>query len=277
MNNQPVYNRPSIESEDIAKHILNMLQTFENTNRIKAILEELIQPPAKIFVDTAIQNLNEINAIKDHKITDVGLKLSKLPLEPKLGICLLVAQHYGVLNEVLTIACMLEVSMNIEDFLIMIKKDVGGKIKSFKPAIWDKIKNKQSQHISLLNLYNQFNDYTPEQNNKAGINVQKMITVKNQYKILKQRIDEVLPFKPVVQLGGSPNNTNILKCLCYGFRKQVVDFNDNMISYLGQNIKIYDVELKGTGKMIFSELVIMNNKNYNFNIISVVNDMCKGL
>ena len=74
-------------------------------------LEEfpLLDPPRPEAIREGIRTLQELRAIdQKHELTDVGWRLGRMPIDPRVGRILLAADEHGVLAEVLPIAAALE-------------------------------------------------------------------------------------------------------------------------------------------------------------------------
>ena len=68
-----------------------------------------VDPPQMTAVRAGLQLLDEIGAIRGGKLTQIGSKLARLPIDPRLGRMLLEAQRNGVISEVLVIVAALSV------------------------------------------------------------------------------------------------------------------------------------------------------------------------
>jgi ATP-dependent helicase HrpA len=69
-----------------------------------------LDPPPKRAVDEGRRVLEELGAVDDDgELTDLGKKLARLPLDPRLGRMLLAGEEHGALAEVLVIAAALGV------------------------------------------------------------------------------------------------------------------------------------------------------------------------
>jgi len=100
------YTTPEIQRTNLASVIL----------RTKALkLGEIekfpfLDPPKPAAISDGYKTLFEIGAIDDRRnLTSIGWKLSKLPVDPRIGRMILAAQENGVLPEMLIIASVLEI------------------------------------------------------------------------------------------------------------------------------------------------------------------------
>jgi ATP-dependent helicase HrpA len=100
------YTTPEIQRTNLASVILQTkalklgeIETFP-----------FLDPPKNAAVSDGYKTLFEIGAIDDHRnLTSVGWKLSKLPVDPRIGRMILAAAENGVLAEMLIIASVLEI------------------------------------------------------------------------------------------------------------------------------------------------------------------------
>ena len=100
------YTTPEIQRTNLASVILK-------TKALK--LGEIesfpfMDPPKPAAISDGYKTLFEIGAIDDRRnLTNIGWKLSKLPVDPRIGRMILAARENGVLPEMLIIASVLEI------------------------------------------------------------------------------------------------------------------------------------------------------------------------
>ncbi|MCL2006131.1 MAG: ATP-dependent RNA helicase HrpA [Planctomycetaceae bacterium] len=100
------YTTPEIQRTNLASVILQTkalklgeIETFP-----------FIDPPRSAAISDGYKTLFEIGAIDEHRtLTSIGWKLSKLPVDPRIGRMILAAQENGVLPEMLIVASVLEI------------------------------------------------------------------------------------------------------------------------------------------------------------------------
>ena len=97
---------PEIQRTNLAAVILQM-----KTLRLGELDDfPLIDPPKPDAVRDGYRTLFELGAIDDRQeLTEIGRRLSRLPVDPRIGRMILAAQEEGCLREVLIIASALEV------------------------------------------------------------------------------------------------------------------------------------------------------------------------
>lgn len=105
-NLRPRFNDPEILRTSLAGTILRMAAL-----RLGEVEDfPFIEPPTSRMVADGYGLLQELGAVDDNRqLTQVGVELAKLPVDPKVGRMLLAAQRENCLNEVLIIAAALSV------------------------------------------------------------------------------------------------------------------------------------------------------------------------
>ena len=105
-NHRERYTTPEIQRTNLASVIL----------RTKALkLGEIesfpfLDPPKAAAISDGYKTLFEIGAIDDRRnLTPIGWKLSKLPVDPRIGRMILAAHENGVLPEMLIVASVMEI------------------------------------------------------------------------------------------------------------------------------------------------------------------------
>jgi ATP-dependent helicase HrpA len=100
------YTTPEIQRTNLASVILQTMSLrLGNIEKFP-----FLDPPRISAITDGYKTLFEIGAIDDKKnLTPIGWKLSKLPVDPRIGRMILAAEENGVLNEMLIIASVLEI------------------------------------------------------------------------------------------------------------------------------------------------------------------------
>lgn len=104
--NREAFTTPEIRRTNLASVILQTL-----TLRLGSIDQfPLIDPPRPDAVRQGYRTLRELGAVDDHdQLTDIGRRLGRMPVDPRVGRMILAADEFGVLPEVLVIAAAIEV------------------------------------------------------------------------------------------------------------------------------------------------------------------------
>lgn len=97
---------PEIQRTNLASVILQMrLLGFGEIEDFP-----FLDPPDRRLIRDGYRVLEEIGAVtRDRHVTQIGKRLARLPVDPRIGRMLLEAAHHGCLREVLVIAAMLSV------------------------------------------------------------------------------------------------------------------------------------------------------------------------
>lgn len=105
-NGRSEFTDPEILRSSLASVILRMAAL-----RLGDVTEfPFIEAPSSRLVTDGYLLLQELGAVNEQRqITDVGLQLAKLPLDPRVGRMILAAKHEGCLKEILIIASVLSI------------------------------------------------------------------------------------------------------------------------------------------------------------------------
>ena len=105
-NNRPEFTEPEILRSSLASVILRM-----GALHLGDVTEfPFIEAPSSRLIADGYMLLQELGAVDaNRKITELGLQLAKLPLDPKVGRMLLAAKHESCLQEILIIASALSI------------------------------------------------------------------------------------------------------------------------------------------------------------------------
>jgi len=103
---RPAYTEPEILRTNLASVILQMAAL-----RLGEVAEfPFLDPPDRRQIADGIRLLDELGALDDrHRLTPVGRKLARLPVDPRLGRMVLEADRNGCLREVTVIAAALSI------------------------------------------------------------------------------------------------------------------------------------------------------------------------
>src|SRR5688572_218856 len=101
---RPLFTDPEILRTNLASVILQMTSL-----RLGEIARfPFVEPPDKRTITDGVQLLEELGAIRgEGRLTKVGQRLARLPIDPRLGRMILEAERLGVLRDVLVIAAVL--------------------------------------------------------------------------------------------------------------------------------------------------------------------------
>ncbi|MEK9825353.1 MAG: ATP-dependent RNA helicase HrpA, partial [Methylotenera sp.] len=105
-NGRPEFTDPEILRSSLAAVILRMAAL-----RLGDVAEfPFIEAPSSRLIADGYQQLQELGAVDSKRqITDIGLQLAKLPLDPRVGRMILAAKRENCLKEILIIASVLSI------------------------------------------------------------------------------------------------------------------------------------------------------------------------
>src|SRR5579859_2558672 len=102
---RPEFTDPEIQRTNLASVILQMAAA-----RLGDVRKfPFIDPPDARNISDGLTLLAELNAFKDGRITGLGRKLARLPVDPRIGRMILEAERNGCVREVLIIAAALSI------------------------------------------------------------------------------------------------------------------------------------------------------------------------
>ncbi len=105
-NNRPEFSEPEILRSSLAAVILRMAAL-----RLGDVADfPFIEAPSSRLITDGYQLLQELGAVNEKRqITEIGLQLAKLPLDPRVGRMILAAKRESCLKEILIIASVLSI------------------------------------------------------------------------------------------------------------------------------------------------------------------------
>ncbi|KAN0034548.1 hypothetical protein ACTFIV_001073 [Dictyostelium citrinum] len=166
--------KPEIEKcKDLTPFILQLKAlNIDNLNSF-----EMITLPSSESISKSLNELFRLGAISSNqdnessKLTSIGNTMIGLPLEPIFSKVIIESEKLGCSEEILNIISMLHINQN--DLFI------GGKLSSTSSSSSSSLIDNQSDHLSLLNIYNSFisNECSPSWCNDNQINYQTIQTV----------------------------------------------------------------------------------------------------
>ncbi len=138
---RPEFSTPEIQRSNLAEVILKMMAS--RLGEIESF--PFIDPPSIAAIRSGFALLEELGAIdSEHRLTKLGSKLAKLPLDPTAGRMLLQAEEEGVVEQVLIITSALTIPDPRERPL--------GKEEQARIA-QSKFIHKKSDFLTLLNIW----------------------------------------------------------------------------------------------------------------------------
>lgn len=143
---RPLFTQPEIQRTNLASVILQMRQLGLGDPGDFPFID----PPDSRFINDGFRLLLELNAIDDQRrLTAVGKQLARLPVDPRLGRMLLAAKQNNCLTEVLVIVS----ALSVQD-----PRERPADKQQLADEKHKRLRDEQSDFISLLNLWGEYND-----------------------------------------------------------------------------------------------------------------------
>ncbi|XP_068609289.1 ATP-dependent RNA helicase DQX1-like [Brachionichthys hirsutus] len=209
----------------------------ENLSRLVLLLKRLdiadmgqckfLDRPAPEALMQALEDLDYLAALDDDgNLSEVGIIMSELPLEPPLAKALIAACEYDCVDELLTIAamltapsCFLAVDPSREEAAV---------------SHWQALMHTEGDHMTLINIYNAFVEHNQDEawcttNVLSHAALRLAVVIRAELLEVMLRIE--LPVSPPA-FGCQENCTNTKRALISGFFLKVAHDVDGSGNYL---------------------------------------------
>lgn len=209
----------------------------ENLSRLVLLLKRLdiadmgqckfLDRPAPEALMQALEDLDYLAALDDDgNLSEVGIIMSELPLEPPLAKALIAACEYDCVNELLTIAAMLTAP---SCFVTTEPSKEEAAVTHWRPLM-----HTEGDHMTLINIYNAFIKHNQDEawcrtNFLIHASLRLAVVIRAELLEVMQRIE--LPVSPPA-FGCQDNCTNIKRALISGFFLKVAHDVDGLGNYL---------------------------------------------
>ncbi len=142
----PEHTKPEIMRSDLSSVVLTMKKMgIQNVHDF-----DFIDKPRSSDYDDTLRTLTHLGALDEKgNITALGERMADIPVEPHLARMLISAEHYGCVDEVVTVAAML----SVPDVFAMPK----GKKEEARTA-HAVFKDYRSDYITMLNVWHSYQD-----------------------------------------------------------------------------------------------------------------------
>lgn len=171
---------PSIKTNNIYDECLKLLALPEikTVGKLTEMLNEMIEPPKKQYVKTAITMLEELNLIDEMgEITPLGEQVVALQFDPMIGVAVMYGKMYGCAKEICAIFALVDASKGNTSELFIQPTNILSTVASenesgtvddkyvkkinekFQQA-QSKISHKYGDHLSYLKIYTKYRDIT---------------------------------------------------------------------------------------------------------------------
>jgi ATP-dependent helicase HrpA len=104
-NSRPEFTDPEIQRTNLASVILQMAAA--RLGDVRAF--PFVDPPDPRSITDGVRLLEELNAMKDDRLTELGRKMARLPVDPRIARMILESGKQGCAREVLIIAAALSI------------------------------------------------------------------------------------------------------------------------------------------------------------------------
>ncbi|KAI4794980.1 hypothetical protein KUCAC02_031713 [Chaenocephalus aceratus] len=199
----------------ISKHQADM-----RTERVNGRL------PAPEALMQALEDLDYLAALDDDgNLSEVGIIMSELPLEPPLAKALIAACEYDCVDELLTIAAML----TAPSCFVTAEPSREEAVSQWKPLM-----HAEGDHMTLINIYSTYLEHHQDEawcttNFLSHAALRLAVVIRAELLEVMQRIE--LPVSPP-DFGCQDNCTNIKRALISGFFLKVAHDVDGSGNYL---------------------------------------------
>ena len=202
-------------------NLMNTILLLKNLNINKISNFPFIDPPSIELIETSQYELWSIGALNNYgELTNLGKEMCKYPIDPNLSKLLIISnqENFQCCEEILKIISML----SVPSVFIISKKNI--KLQEKITKIRENFQIFDSDHLTLLNIFNQFQNVKDHEREKWCL--------KNyfNYKSLRNAIEinsqlRQLVIKNNKKITTCYNNWEIIKeCICASFFANAAEF-----------------------------------------------------
>ncbi|XP_070844911.1 ATP-dependent RNA helicase DQX1-like [Chaetodon trifascialis] len=214
---------PGVMEENLS-HLVLLLKRLDIADMGQC---KFLDRPAPEALMQALEDLDYLAALDDDgNLSEVGIIMSELPLEPPLAKALIAACEYDCVDELLTIAAMLTAPSCF----------VTTEASREEAAVthWRPLMHTEGDHMTLINIYNAFIEHNQDEvwcttNFLSHAALRLAVVIRAELLEVMQRIE--LPVSPPA-FGCQDNCTNIKRALISGFFLKVAHDVDGSGNYL---------------------------------------------
>uniref|UniRef100_A0A665T9C5 ATP-dependent RNA helicase DQX1-like n=1 Tax=Echeneis naucrates TaxID=173247 RepID=A0A665T9C5_ECHNA len=214
---------PGVVEENLS-HLVLLLKRLDIADMGQC---KFLDRPAPEALMQALEDLDYLAALDDDgNLSEVGIIMSELPLEPPLAKALIAACEYDCVDELLTIAamltapsCFMTVEPSREDTAL---------------SYWRRLLHTEGDHMTMINIYKAFTEHNQDEawciaNFLSHASLQLATVIRAELLHVMQRIE--LPISPPA-FGCLDNCSNIKRALISGFFLKVAHDVDGSGNYL---------------------------------------------
>ncbi|XP_072310201.1 ATP-dependent RNA helicase DQX1-like [Eucyclogobius newberryi] len=214
---------PGVMDEDLS-HLVLLLKRLDIADMGQC---KFLDRPAPEALMQALEDLDYLAALDDDgNLSEVGIIMSELPLEPPLAKALIAACEYDCVDELLTIAAMLTAPSCFVTVNPSKEQDA--------VTYWRPLMHTEGDHMTLINIYIAFIEHNQDEswcvtNFLSYAALRLAVVIRAELLEVMQRIE--LPVSPPA-FGLHDNCTNIKRALISGFFLKVAHDVDGSGNYL---------------------------------------------
>ncbi|KAM3599748.1 uncharacterized protein V6R79_010765 [Siganus canaliculatus] len=214
---------PGVVEENLS-HLVLLLKRLDIADMGQC---KFLDRPAPEALMQALEDLDYLAALDDDgNLSEVGIIMSELPLEPSLAKALIAACEYDCVDELLTIAAMLTAP---PCFVTTDPSREEAAVTHWRPLM-----HAEGDHMTLINIYNAFMEHNQDEawcttNFLSHSALRLAGVIRAELLEVMQRIE--LPVSPPA-FGCQDNCTNIKRALISGFFLKVAHDVDGSGNYL---------------------------------------------
>ncbi len=309
--NMERFPEPTIRVSNLMGESLKFLAIPEigNFTNLIDIYSKFIEPPKEKYIRASYKQLEKLKLIKDNKISELGILINDMGLDPAFALVCYGGKKLRCLNEVLAICCLLESGKNnITEYFRypkeIIKVDeysseeeqeksknrINSLDKKFK-KVMEKFNSKYGDLTSLLKIFTEVykkfdkegHNYTEKFNDiiyKYFLNNDVWLKACKNYDRYNRNIRNVL--KGQEELSDLINldiGSKINACFYYVYKENIIELDKND-KYKNNNINLKNIELneysfnydKKLPKTLFYTELINNMGKYEISITSRITE-----
>ncbi|XP_020495689.2 ATP-dependent RNA helicase DQX1 [Labrus bergylta] len=214
---------PGVMEENLS-HLVLLLKRLDIADMGQC---KFLDRPAPEALMQALEDLDYLAALDDDgNLSEVGIIMSELPLEPSLAKALIAACEYDCVDELLTIAAMLTAP---SCFVTADPSREEAAVTHWRPLM-----HTEGDHMTLINIYKAFIEHNQDEawcttNFLSQAALRLAVVIRAELLEVMQRIE--LPVSPPA-FGCQDNCTNIKRALISGFFLKVAHDVDGSGNYL---------------------------------------------
>ncbi|TMS08199.1 ATP-dependent RNA helicase DQX1 [Larimichthys crocea] len=214
---------PGVVEENLS-HLVLLLKRLDIADMGQC---KFLDRPAPEALMQALEDLDYLAALDDDgNLSEVGIIMSELPLEPPLAKALIAACEYDCVDELLTIAAMLTAP---SCFVTADPSREEAAVTHWRPLM-----HTEGDHMTLINIYKAFIEHNQDEawcttNFLSHASLRLAVVIRAELLEVMQRIE--LPVSPPA-FGCQDNCTNIKRALISGFFLKVAHDVDGSGNYL---------------------------------------------